>query len=268
MPPMSCTSKWRMFSVRLAASRTTANASGSRSSSVSPFSRRSRNSSVLARSCASDNATICGSSALICSTTREYRFSSRSLGSPNIFLTSPSMKRTPLSRALTHHFILAIWEGRGKVEEVYIGTSSFIRKKTAASVMGGAVRPASMRRLDQPVPAVGAAVHHVDLVRVRILEHEEVVPEQVHLQDGFLHVHRLQFEPLDPHQFVFVLIRRLGTVRGAGRGNFFPERAFLHAGLAELAVDFRFVLADLPFQLVDHQVDGSVHVIASLFRPQ
>src|SRR5690606_40373510 len=60
---------------------------------------------------------------------RSYRFSSRSLGSPNIFLTRPSMKRTPLSRALTHHFILAIWEGRGKVEEVYIGTSSFISSR-------------------------------------------------------------------------------------------------------------------------------------------
>ena len=36
-PPISCTSKWRMPSVRLAASRTAANASGSRSSSDSPF---------------------------------------------------------------------------------------------------------------------------------------------------------------------------------------------------------------------------------------
>ena len=48
---MSCTSKWRWPSVRLAASRTTAKASGSRSSRVSPLARRSRNSAVLARSC-------------------------------------------------------------------------------------------------------------------------------------------------------------------------------------------------------------------------
>ena len=37
MPPISCTSKWRMRSVRLAASRTTAKASGSSSSSVAPL---------------------------------------------------------------------------------------------------------------------------------------------------------------------------------------------------------------------------------------
>ena len=37
MPPMSCTSKWRMPSVRLAASRTVAKAGTSRSSRVLPF---------------------------------------------------------------------------------------------------------------------------------------------------------------------------------------------------------------------------------------
>ena len=47
-PPMSCTSKWRILSVRRAASRTTAKASGARSLSASPAARRLRNSSVLA----------------------------------------------------------------------------------------------------------------------------------------------------------------------------------------------------------------------------
>ena len=48
MPPISCTSKCRMLSTRRPASRTTANASGSRSSSVSPLASRSRNSAGLA----------------------------------------------------------------------------------------------------------------------------------------------------------------------------------------------------------------------------
>ena len=48
MPPTNCTSKWRWPSVRLPASRTTAKASGSRSSSVAPSASRSRNSTVLA----------------------------------------------------------------------------------------------------------------------------------------------------------------------------------------------------------------------------
>ena len=36
MPPINWTSKWRIFSVRLPASRTAAKASGSKASSVSP----------------------------------------------------------------------------------------------------------------------------------------------------------------------------------------------------------------------------------------
>ena len=44
---MSCTSKCRILSVRRAASRTTAKASGAMSFSVSPSASRLRNSSVL-----------------------------------------------------------------------------------------------------------------------------------------------------------------------------------------------------------------------------
>ena len=72
MPPSSCTSKWRMPSVRLPASRTTANASGSTSSSDAPSLTRLRNSSVLARSASSESAAIAGSSALIARTCWPY----------------------------------------------------------------------------------------------------------------------------------------------------------------------------------------------------
>ena len=65
MPPSICTSKWRMRSVRLEASRTTANASGSSSSSVAPSACRFFNSSVFARSASSDSFSSAGSSALI-----------------------------------------------------------------------------------------------------------------------------------------------------------------------------------------------------------
>ena len=54
----------RMPSVRRDASRTHANASGSRSTSVAPSLRRLRNSSVLARNCSSLSASMDGSSAL------------------------------------------------------------------------------------------------------------------------------------------------------------------------------------------------------------
>ncbi len=67
---MIWTSKWRCPSERLAASRTTANASGSMSSSISTRSSfvsqcasRPRNSSVIARSASSERACISGSKA-------------------------------------------------------------------------------------------------------------------------------------------------------------------------------------------------------------
>src|SRR3712207_5620366 len=61
-PPMSCTRKCRWPRVRVAASRTTAKASGRRWSRVSPSSRRSLNSSVLARSSASVRSAVSSAS--------------------------------------------------------------------------------------------------------------------------------------------------------------------------------------------------------------
>src|SRR5512132_1810610 len=59
--PITWTSKCRCPIVRLAASRTHANASGNRSSRVSPDSSRSRNSVVLAASSGSDRSSSSGS---------------------------------------------------------------------------------------------------------------------------------------------------------------------------------------------------------------
>src|SRR5262245_48622289 len=80
-----------MFSVRRPASRTTANASGRRSSSVSPFSSRWRNSAVLPRSCGSVRAWTEGSRELICATAGAIRLSSRSVAVPNTFAIALSM---------------------------------------------------------------------------------------------------------------------------------------------------------------------------------
>ena len=85
-PPISCTSKWRIPSVRRPASRTAAKASGSSWSRVSPAARRSRNFTVSARRPASSSASNCGSSALTRSTTRRMRFSSR------LFLVPTSLR--------------------------------------------------------------------------------------------------------------------------------------------------------------------------------
>ena len=82
---MICTSKWRIPSVRLPASRTTAKTSGSIASSDSPSAKRARNSAVLARSSSSESAAIAGSSALTRSAVRRRRAMSRSLPSKRVF---------------------------------------------------------------------------------------------------------------------------------------------------------------------------------------
>src|SRR6266850_1642181 len=91
MPPMSCTSKCRMPSERRPASRHTANASGSTSSTSAPSARRLRSSSVLPRRAASSRVWRADSSALISTTTGIIRLTSRSCLVPKIFLRIASI---------------------------------------------------------------------------------------------------------------------------------------------------------------------------------
>src|SRR5688500_11350579 len=84
MAPSICTSKWRMRSVRLDASRTTAKASGSSSSSVAPSACRFFSSPVLARSASSESFSSAGSNALMACTTCAYCLSRRWLRLPKM----------------------------------------------------------------------------------------------------------------------------------------------------------------------------------------
>ena len=61
-------------------------------------------------------------------------------------------------------------------------------------------------RLDQTVSAVFTTIHYVYIFRVRIDEHIEIMMHQVHLHDGFLHIHRLHRKALGFHQRELVLI--------------------------------------------------------------
>ncbi len=93
MPPISCTSKWRIPKTRLLASRTVAKASGKIWSKRSPSFRRFRNSVVFSFSSASLNASNSGSSELIRSTSFFMVFRMRSLRLPNTFRNRlPSMR--------------------------------------------------------------------------------------------------------------------------------------------------------------------------------
>src|SRR5579872_1136310 len=105
MPPISCTSKCRICTLRQPASRTTAKASGKISSSaarsaaliasasVMPSSlalMRVRNSSVLARSSSSESFWIPGSSALMVATAGVKRLMARSFAVPKTFVRALS----------------------------------------------------------------------------------------------------------------------------------------------------------------------------------
>src|SRR6266849_1781851 len=96
IPPMSWTSKWRISTVRRAASRHTAKASGRTSSSGSPPSIRFLNSSDFARRPASSSAATDGSSALMAWTTGIIRLTSRSCLAPNIFFSRSSILSSSL----------------------------------------------------------------------------------------------------------------------------------------------------------------------------
>src|SRR5881628_688195 len=99
MPPISWTSKWRIPTVRRAASRHTAKASGRTSSSGPSPSIRFLNSSDFARRAASSRGPSDGSSALIESTTGIIRLTSRSCLVPKIFFNRTSIMTCSLYRA-------------------------------------------------------------------------------------------------------------------------------------------------------------------------
>jgi hypothetical protein len=86
MPPIICTSKWRICSTRFEASRTTANASGSTSSSFAPSATRFLSCGVIAVSSESLIFSNRGSSALMASTVLRYCLRRRSLRLPKMAL--------------------------------------------------------------------------------------------------------------------------------------------------------------------------------------
>ena len=173
MPPSTWTSKGRMPSARLPASRATANASNSRSSSSSPFSWRWRNSAVLARNWSSLRAATSGSSSVtlwVCSWSVLRRRPSPACSSLSTILITgallPESRRKGL-RPLSHSA-----RPRRTARARRRNGGRRARGRDARGPSGCSV---SSRRLDQPVVAVVAAVHHVRPVGLGVREDEEVV---------------------------------------------------------------------------------------------
>lgn len=117
----------------------------------------------------------------------------------------------------------------------------------------------SVFRLDQAVIAVLALVEHVDGVCFRVQEHVERVAQQLRLQHGFLLVHRLDVEAFDTDDARTVLLVEL-VVGAAVERLFVFERAAAQALLKPGTMP-----QNLFFQLVEHVVDGGVHVAGHLF---
>src|SRR5215210_7016193 len=159
MPPMICSSKGRIPSVRRETSRTAAKASGSRSSMVSPFASLSRNSSVFSRNCASESFSMSGSSAETVSTR---------------FWRALTLRPSPILKI-------------------------FVNKLAKTSYLMLFGRGGLTGRLYEPVVSVTTPVYHIYVAGIGAREHVEVVVEELELEHGLLRAHRLHLELFGPH---------------------------------------------------------------------
>src|SRR6185312_5379824 len=111
---------------------------------------------------------------------------------------------------------------------------------------------ASLLRLDQAVATMTAPVDDVDLVRIGVAKDEEVVPDQLELEHGFLGVHGLDCKLL-----------RLDDLRFFGHLDSFvgclPAGATPPASLLAVA-------GYLTLELVDELVDRGTDVLRALAR--
>src|SRR5215218_498227 len=160
MPPMICSSKGRIPRVRLETSRTTAKASGNRSSRLSPPASLSRNSSVFCRRSASESFSISGSNAETAST-RCWR--------------TLTLRPSPILNIFVNKFA----------------------KTSYLVVVSGLTGLTS--RLYEPIVSVTTPVYHIYITGIGAREHVEVVVEELQLEDGLLSAHRLHLELLGPH---------------------------------------------------------------------
>src|SRR5215813_955159 len=170
MPPISCTSKWRMRRARLEASRTTAKASGRSSSSVAPSAWRFFSSSVLPRSAGSESLAIAGSSALIAATLRRYCFSRRSFRLPKILVrTLVIIKRAWRRNPARNPQKPLILSGNPDCHSAKAGLllgSRLRRRRVRHQELAGVLRRAAIAHLEMQVRAGRApgGAHFADLV--------------------------------------------------------------------------------------------------------
>src|SRR5918998_679103 len=225
MPPMTCTSKGRMPNTRREVSRTTANASCSISSSVSPLSSLSRNSSVFALNSSSESFSTSGSKTETAST---------------LFWSAFALRPSPMRKILVNKLAKTLFLARAP-DRVF-------RPPSPVRLLP--------RGLYQPIISISTPVYHIYLARIRVGKDEEGMVEEIHLQRRLLGAHRLHLELLGPHDARLDIVRlffyhdRLRRLRGGVPFS-------LTVPAVQLAPP---VAPHLALELVRHQVDGSVHI--------
>src|SRR5918997_4200215 len=253
MPPMIWTSKGRIPRVRLEVSRTTANASGRRSSRVSPRPSLSRNSSVFAPREASESFSISGSSAET-ATTRCWRTLTLR-PSPILSIFVSRFAKTyylvgllpcrlyepvvPVTATVYHIYVAGI--GAGKDEEVVVEQLHLEDRLLCAhglhlELLGahypgldllfvpghGALR-LGRASLELPVPAVDLASPVAPPLPLELVGH--AVYGGVHVLGGLA---RLQDRPVDEQRGLGHLGLRDGRVALVDQLDLGPGDATLH----------------------------------------
>src|SRR5918997_1954671 len=287
MPPMIWTSKGRIPRVRLEASRTTANASGRRSSRVSPPPNLSRNSSVFAPREPSESFSISGSSAET-ATTRCWR--------ALIFRPSPILSIfvsrfdktnylvgvlfsgrlyepvVSITASVYHIYVACIGAGKDEevvVEELHLEDRLLCAHRLHLELLGahylgldllfvpghGALR-LGRAALELPVPAVDLASPKAPHLPLQLVGH--AVYGGVHVLGGHA---RLQDRPVDEQRRLGHLGLRDGRVALVDQLDLGPGDATL---VVEELADALDLLEGVPLQRLRHRhvapLDRHVHV--------
>ena len=88
-----------------------------------------------------------------------------------------------------------------------------------------------------------------------------MVVQQIHLHDGLLCIHRLQGKSFRLDDRIDVVLLRHGLGKGL-------DRLGLESAVTEAALELRLLLADLALELLNHEINGTVHILGVLFAAQ
>jgi len=111
------------------------------------------------------------------------------------------------------------------------------------------VRRSGQFGLEQPVASIATPVDHAKGVAGGVVKGEKVVPQQLHLFDGLIHVHWARLELFHAHEFAVGLTLRLGRCG-----------LLLSGGACARVPVLALVACNLAFNLVNNGINRSLHI--------